>query len=146
MSLLKDHLEYSQIEVSELSKRSGVSCDSIFDLVNEKIESNKMKIEKAKLLADALGYSLDQFYLLCTDKEYVFYKNLYGRISFVNGNPKIDMFNLKDEKVGEEKLPDLKEYTDLFLNSLGRYTLEKKYKENQEKELVKKLHDSNWEV
>ena len=65
-----------------------------------------MKIEKAKLLADALGYSLDQFYLLCTDKEYVFYKNLYGRISFVNGNPKIDMFNLKDEKVGEEKLPD----------------------------------------
>lgn len=146
MSLLKDHLEYSQIEVSELSKRSGVSCDSIFDLVNEKIESNKMKIETAKLLADALGYSLDQFYLLCTDKEYVFYKNLYGRISFVNGNPKIDMFNLKDEKVGEEKLPDLKEYTDLFLNSLGRYTLEKKYKENQEKELVKKLHDSNWEV
>lgn len=144
--MLKKHLDYNNISTYKLSKGSGVPYSSVNDLVNGKVNIDMLKYKTVSSLARFLGYSSDQFYLLCKDKNYVFYKNLYGILSFSDNKPKLDIYNLKDEKIDEEYLPDLKENIDLFLSSLGRYTLEKKYKENLEKELVKKLYNSNWEV
>lgn len=144
--MLKEHLKYSNISIYKLSKESGVPYSSVNDLVNNKVDINMLKYQTVKSLAHCLGYSSDQFYLLCTNNNYVFYENLYGHISFVENKPKIDIYNLKGDKIDDKFMPDLKEYNDVYLYSLGRYFLKKEIKLLEKKRIMELLKKKNGEV
>ena len=65
VTVFKDYLKEKKISTYRLSKETGIPYSTLNDLVNHKISVESVRMGPAKKIADFLGMSLDDFYLMC---------------------------------------------------------------------------------
>lgn len=134
--MLKNYLKENGISVYRLAKESRVPYSTLNDLVNHKITIDSFKLGPAKLTADALRITLDEFYELCReDSETVCVGNVVGTIG-IKGRRYYVNYELDGEKHHDD-LCMVRQENDCFVKDYAKWKVEDAIVET---ELERRLH------
>lgn len=124
--MLKDFLRQNHISTYKLAQMSGLPYSTVNDLVNCKVDVEKIRAGMLFKLADSMDISMDALYQMCRNEIRVYSEkfDMMGRIT-VKNKTYILGFSYKGKEFTEVLYPVKKEAT-LFIETIALWIMEEK--------------------
>ena len=122
--MLKDFLSQNHISTYKLAQMSGLPYSTVNDLVNCKVDIEKIRAGMLFKLADSMDISMDALYQMCRNEIHV-YSEKYDMV----GNKTYILELCYKGKAFTEVLYPVKKEATLFIETIALWTMEEKLSE-----------------